>query len=329
VDSSIKTLLNESLLADLLNRYGLNPGVRLISDWHAFTFEVQKKDGTPYILRVTHDTHRTKSEIEGELKWIMFLQKQGLPVPPVIPSIEDLILEAVMADKSAFTAVLFEKLNGRPVSNADWNSTLFGQWGSLVGRLHRFSKGPFGTNIRPEWHQSDFLNVEAYIPEHLSIIKRSARELVGSIKALASTHSLAYGLMHADVYQSNFFLSGKDLQLFDFDNCEYGFLVNDIAISLYAALWKLPPNESKQVFAANFLTTFWAQYQKEFRLGAEDLQMLPLFLRLRDVVIYIVARKKLDLNNLNPTQARLLQERGDRIAAKAAVVDVEGILGAC
>jgi amicoumacin kinase len=326
MQQSIKSRLGESQLADLLDRYDLELETKLLSDWHAFTFEV-RRHGVSYILRVTDDTHRTKSEIEGELEWMIFLRANGITVPSVIPSSKGQILEVLKALDSEFTAVLFEKFDGRPVSDSDWNSSFFERWGGLVGRLHRLSTGTFRSNARPVWHRSDFLNVDAYIPGNLPKIGNAARELIASIKGHAERSSLSFGLMHADVYQANFFISGSNLQLFDFDNCEYGFLVNDVAISLYAALWKLSPSEDKQKFTIEFLSAFWKQYKQVFQLSEKDLQMLPLFLRLRDVLIYIVARKKLDLNNLTPVQAQLLHERGERIASKMPIVDVKDILG--
>jgi hypothetical protein len=53
---------------------------------------------------------------------------------------------------------------------------------------------------------------------------------------------------------------------------------------------------------------------------------LPLFLQLREVLIYTVAKKMLDLNNLTPIQARLLAERGNRIRKNQPIVDLRPVL---
>ena len=327
MDSSILTLLSDRQLLDLLRRYDLEANPKLLSSWHALTFEV-KKNGTPFILRVTDSTHRTKSEIEGELAWMIFLKKNGLSVPAVFPSRSNLLAESISVNKVEFNVVCFEKLGGRRVAENDWNAPLFEKWGRLVGQLHRLSRGSLQQSRRPEWHQSDFLNVEKYIPDDEPLIKNAARELISDIKGLETDSRFARGLMHADVYQDNFFVEGNDLQLFDFDNCERGFLVNDWAISVYAALWKVPASEDRQKFAIEFFTAFRKGYEREFQLRDEEIRLLPLFLRLRDVLIYIVTRKKRDLNNLNPAQSRLLHERGARIAAKLPVIDVSGACAA-
>ncbi|MFY9984441.1 MAG: hypothetical protein WAK31_06755 [Chthoniobacterales bacterium] len=47
----------------------------------------------------------------------------------------------------------------------------------------------------------------------------------------------------------------------------------------------------------------------------------------REVLIYTVAKKMLDLNNLTPIQARLLAERGNRIRQNQPIVDLTAMLG--
>jgi Ser/Thr protein kinase RdoA (MazF antagonist) len=317
---AVKERLDDARLAEILSRYVLDSEHKLLSDWHAFTFEVQR-GGIPFILRISDDSHRSVADIEGELEWIEFARKGGVSAPHVIPSRYGRTTEVIDASPSQFTAVLFEKLRGRSVADADWNAGLFKRWGALVGRLHRVSTVFRPSQHRAYWWESEFLNVDAYIPDDLPEIKRAAHELIEEIK-FVPRDPFSFGLIHADVYQDNFFVLGNGLQLFDFDNCEYGFFASDVAIALYAALWRVPAEAERQDFSARFLEAFWAGYCTEYSLDGAQLEMLPLFLRLRDLLIYIVARKKLDLKNLTPIQTRLLAERGNRIAARIPIVDV-------
>jgi Ser/Thr protein kinase RdoA (MazF antagonist) len=136
-----------------------------------------------------------------------------------------------------------------------------------------------------------------------------------------------YGLIHADVYQDNFFWSNGELLLFDFDNCEYGYYISDIAIAIYAALWRLPDRADRAEFSERFLRSLLTGYREEHVLSRKEIEALPLFLQLREVLIYIVAKKMLDLNNLTPMQARLLAERGNRIRQNRPIVDLTTVLG--
>jgi Ser/Thr protein kinase RdoA (MazF antagonist) len=150
------------------------------------------------------------------------------------------------------------------------------------------------------------------------------RRIIQDVKELPSSQ-FQYGLIHADVYQENMFLADGELLLFDFDNCEYGHYISDIAIALYAALWRVPNEAERAEFSERFLRSLFAGYREEHQLSGREIEALPLFLQLREVLIYTVARKMLDLNNLTPIQARLLTERGDRIRKNQPIVDLRAV----
>lgn len=133
-------------------------------------------------------------------------------------------------------------------------------------------------------------------------------------------------MIHADVYQENLFWAKGDLLLFDFDNCEYGHYVSDIAIALYAALWRDLDQPNPAQFSERFLRALMLGYRKEHALSRTEIEALPLFLQLREVLIYTVAKKMLDANNLTPIQARLISERGNRIRKNQPIVDLGGVL---
>jgi amicoumacin kinase len=111
-----------------------------------------------------------------------------------------------------------------------------------------------------------------------------------------------------------------------FDNCEYGHYISDIAIALYAALWWVPNEADRAQFSEAFLRSLLDGYREQHYLSRRELEALPLFLQLREVLIYTVARKMLDLNNLTPVQARLLAERGSRIRQNQPIVELSPLL---
>jgi Ser/Thr protein kinase RdoA (MazF antagonist) len=53
---------------------------RLISNWHAFTFEAETPAG-PCILKITHSFHRTEDQVEAETDWMLFLVRTGRRAP--------------------------------------------------------------------------------------------------------------------------------------------------------------------------------------------------------------------------------------------------------
>ena len=134
-------------------------------------------------------------------------------------------------------------------------------------------------------------------------------------------------MIHADAYQENLFWAKGDLLLFDFDNCEYGYYVSDIAIALYAALRRDLDQPDPAQFSERFLRALLLGYREEHALSRTEIKALPLFLQLRELLIFTVAKKMLDANNLTPIQARLLAQRGDRIRKNQPIVDLTSILG--
>jgi amicoumacin kinase len=167
--------------------------------------------------------------------------------------------------------------------------------------------------------------MESYIPKTDLEIRTGAQRIIQTVKDLPLSQ-FQYGLIHADAYQDNFFWANGELLLFDFDNCEYGHYISDLAISLYAALWRVPNEADRPQFSERFLRSLLLGYREQHDLSHAEIEALPLFLQLREVLIYTVAKKMLDLENLTPIQARLLGERGNRIRQNRPIVNLSPVL---
>lgn len=90
-------VLNEAALcykADASN-------AKKLGDFENYVFEVERND-KPYILRLTHSSHRSKEELEGELKWINYLNGHGINVSLVHESINGELVEVVPVGESNF-----------------------------------------------------------------------------------------------------------------------------------------------------------------------------------------------------------------------------------
>jgi amicoumacin kinase len=316
-------LFSSEIRDECFARFGVTAG-RLISSRHAFIFDGETSAGS-CILKVTHPSHRPYSQLEAEIDWTLYLVKNGVGAPNVYWSVNSLYVERVPAGDSYFSVVSYQKLIGEPIGDELWNETLFRRWGALIGRLHRLSADYTTRKRRYTWYESDFLNLEAYVPFTDRGIRTVAERVVQSVKDLPLS-DFQYGLIHADVYQENLFWAKGELLLFDFDNCECGHYISDIAIALYAALWRQLDRPDQAQFTERFLRALLLGYRKEHALSRTEVEALPLFLQLREVLIYTVAKKMLDLNNLTPIQARLLSERGNRIRKNEPIVDLGPIL---
>jgi amicoumacin kinase len=319
----VHRLFSQIVRDECFSRFGVTSG-QLVSQRHAFIFDAETPAG-PCILKMVHPSHRPHDQLEAEIDWLLYVVGKGIAAPRVHLSVNSLHLERVPAGDSYFSAVSYEKLIGEPIGDTLWNETLFQRWGNLIGRLHRLSAEYITKKQRYTWYDSDFLNLEAYVPRTDYEIRTAAEQVIRRVKDLPLS-DFQYGLIHADVYQENLFWAKGELLLFDFDNCEYGHYISDIAIALYAALWRHFDQPDPAKFAEGFLRALLLGYREEHALSQTEIEALPLFLQLREVLIYTVAKKMLDLNNLTPIQARLLKERGNRIAKNQPIVDLTALL---
>jgi Ser/Thr protein kinase RdoA (MazF antagonist) len=319
VRPELKSLYTTTIVQQALDTFGVTES-RLLSDWHAATYGGARSDGG-CVLRLSHAAHRTGAQIEAELAWMRELIALSVAAPAPLRSVSGRYAEAI-GDDRAFTAVAFGLLRGREIGPDDWGPALFERWGELVGRLHQLTTSHRPAHARPHWHESDFLNIERYIPDAETTVKASARALLARLRA-QPTDSPHYGLIHADIYQENLrLLPDGELELYDFDNCEYGWLVSDLANALYASLWRVRDYARRPTFAAGFLEAFLRGYEREHHLPAAELARLGDFLLLRDVLIYTVGCKLLDRAHLTPLQARLQSEHRARIAEGIPIVPV-------
>ncbi len=139
-----KNFSAEAGLGEFLERFGLEAEPRLLSDWHARTYEV-RREGQPFILRVTAAAHRRAEEILGEVAWMGFLRGRGLCVPEIPASRGGREVET----EGDFSAVLFEKLTGRAVAEGDFRGG--GRWwgGCIVSGRGSSGRGGGRSGTRP------------------------------------------------------------------------------------------------------------------------------------------------------------------------------------
>ena len=151
------------------------------------------------------------------------------------------------------------------------------------------------------------LRVAHHLPEQTLVIEKS-EALIRRIAALPQTKD-GYGLIHNDLHQKNFFVEGDRMTAFDFDDATYNYLVNDIAMPLYYALWWPPiPVVDRDEYAKRFMGNFMNGYAKENTIGAEWLRHMHDFMLLRHVILHVIFNVILDKNNLNERQQQMLHK---------------------
>lgn len=287
----IKKAYSTEILNQALERFELDtgPAPQNLKGFESYVFACHHQ-GQERVLKLYHRAHRKAEQIEAEWQWVKDLKAMGIGVPQVYPSAQGRIVEML---SQGFYAVLSEKLPGRELKKEDKNTAYYQRLGDLLGRLHLASESLKTPTQRPQWSESPLLDLARWIPEEETEIREAGFRTLQQLRALPQSPE-NYGLIHGDIHSGNLLLDGKQLWLFDFDDCEYHWFANDIAVALYYLLppMKLGLNDAAFAAAAQqALRALLPAYRAHRELSPQSLQQLPLFLRLREVVLYALVHR--------------------------------------
>ncbi|MBU5352071.1 phosphotransferase [Paenibacillus barcinonensis] len=327
MEFNMKRLMNDHILSEAVSRFGIDPGdISFIGGFQNFVYEYVKKDRS-YILRLSHSSHRSFSAICGELEWVKYLHDQGLSVSKAIASAQNNLAEVLHLEDSYFTISSFEKAPGQKIFYPECmnNDMLSEKCGEITGQLHQLSRTykPSREAIkRHDWTRNSYLTaINKYIPADQARVFESAERLMRKIDALKKDDS--YGLIHGDINVGNFFLDENRITLFDFDECQYSWYIEDIAIQIFYMVYVVLNDsiQERNMQARRFLKHFIKGYERYEKLSEASLQQLRLFLRLREYIVYIGMYRSFDFANLDDWTETYLTESRDRLEQGIAIVE--------
>jgi Ser/Thr protein kinase RdoA (MazF antagonist) len=137
-----------------------------------------------------------------------------------------------------------------------------------------------------------------------------------------------YGLIHNDLHQMNFFYNPAAagvncLTIIDFDVCAYNWFFSDIAIAAYhaAANGSQTSLAERQVLTDIFLNPFLQGYRLENTLDESWLEHLPLFMKYREILLYIALINSWpEEERLEPSNKRWLAEKRIRTLKNEPII---------
>ncbi|MGG0845272.1 phosphotransferase enzyme family protein [Peribacillus simplex] len=326
MEASVERIFSYELVGKAGHFFQVSSGSPVkLGDAENYVFEVYR-NGTPYILRMTHQSHRTKGQVLAELKWIEHLQNNGSEIPKVIPSTGNNLVEIVNGlDGTDFYCCLFEKAPGvrMKVTDENFDEHLFFEWGRTIGQLHKKTKSykPETEYKRLDWHEEELLNAELYQSDVPEQVKHQQELIMKKLNALP-VHQDNFGLIHSDIHNGNFHFHEGKIHVFDFDDCSYHWFASDLAIPLYYLIWSLEREGVKELdeYAAKFMREFIKGYETENKLERADYEAIPLFLKLRDLTLYNFFHKKYDLNSGDSQLYKTVQKIERRIMESRPIV---------
>ncbi|MFC5602821.1 phosphotransferase enzyme family protein [Sporosarcina koreensis] len=254
------------------------------------------------VARLSSRSDRTLEDIETELDWIAALDGAGVRVakPMSIQGYEQII--ELETEESTYWLVFFQHTEGRPVDVSDvneWNEELFHEWGSQIACMHSADTNRIARPV--------YLEVGAAkpMPDWL----KSRHEQLFNQMVKWERRPDTFGLVHNDLHQGNFHLNENGLVFFDFDDCTYHFYAQDLAVSLYHALWTGTAfNPDSESFPVDFLTAFLKGYAKIRRLTLDMYDQLLICLQMREVYLYALFVSEWNEDEMMDWQFDKLQE---------------------
>lgn len=287
--------------------------------------------GENYILRFTPSEHRSLNMVRGELEWLLYLHEHGVSVSIPVASSEGNLAEFIGHRDCGFTVTSFVKAGGESVPYPDClhDAELYYKCGVAVGRLHAVSKSYVPSTAviqRKDWRHNFYLtNIRQFVPQDQVQVFGAWLDVIRRLEDLP-VDPQSFGLTHGDVHVGNFTVDESDVILFDFDEAQYSWFINDIVTQMYYLVYVYGGDNGKELResqAKRFLEHFKKGYDEEHIIDDYWISQIPLFLRLREIIVYVgMYKNQPDISELNQWGKDFMAEAKVRIENGVPIVDI-------
>jgi len=281
----------EPLVTDVLRQFGFGSAsaIRLLSFSENAVYRVDMTDGDPIVIRLHSLGYHTKQEIESELAWIEAVRNESEVVTaPVLrtPSGESVVSAQAEGLDSRY-AVVFGYLGGREPVAGNWISD-FRLLGRTTALLHQHAlkwqppsyftrfRWDLGGAVSANAHWGRWQNGPALNHEMVVTIDRAVELMTRRLQNFGQLEN-RFGLIHADFRLANVLMDDETVQVIDFDDCGFGWLLYDLAGALTF-------NEDDPMVPA--LIENWLKGYREVRpLSGADEAEIPSFILMRRLTL--------------------------------------------
>jgi Ser/Thr protein kinase RdoA (MazF antagonist) len=274
---------------------------------HVYSFI---ESGHRRYLRLTSSEERTKSQIEAELDFIIYLRRGGVnTVPPIASAAGRFIEEIPFENSSLRFACVFEEAEGERFSYDSTTSQRehFKLRGNTLAGIHALSKAyvPSGKSRRFDWEEDRLLlGAEKFLPRSEKVVWRAYDELRERLHGYPKSGQ-TYGLIHGDFGETNYRYRGHQLHIFDFDDACYHWFIYDLAVTIYPHGWR---REGLQLL--DWLVEGYSEHMP-LDVTRRDVTM---FCQWRLLYMFLVYARKWGFENLTQEQARWFERKRENLA---------------
>jgi amicoumacin kinase len=297
VEKHIRDCFNETILAEAAQLFGISlKEVKAVGGFENYIYGYQK-NGIDYILRIGHSDHRSLEMVEAELDFVNYLanNKSNVSVPCL--SINKRLVEVVdCEDGSYFTITSYYKSQGSHMKRDMLTDQFLINYGKTIGRFHHLTKDyKPGLHKRFNWDDDLLIKeAQAYLPVDELFVVEKLESIIKEINLIPRNRD-NFGLIHTDIHMGNFFVSNNELTVFDFDDCAYQYFISDIAIALFYYIMSYKDEEERNNKAKHFMNYLMKGYQMDNSIDEASFKTIHLFLKLRELILYIVIYRSCDI----------------------------------
>ncbi len=230
-----------------------------------------------FILRVYSLNWRTQEEIEEELKLLLELKENNIPVSYPLPDKKNNHIQTLNAPEGERFAVLFTYAKGEKAHNIAAEGHF--QIGAIMARLHQVT---INQKLKRTTYSSGVILIDPLkqVEKFLSsdsqemAFMRSAQKYLLQEFSNANTSEIRQGIVHLDIWFDNLNITGNnEVTIFDFDFCGNGWLCLDISYYILQ-LHNIEKYEAKEYQPK--IDSFINGYESVTKISGEEKRLIPL-----------------------------------------------------
>ncbi len=274
------------------------------------------------VIRITHESHRSREQLLGELEFLTFLAEHDAPVARPVRLSNGEWLETI----APFHICQFERAPGTPAHDEPYSRSVIKEWGRCIGQFHRLATDFEPEHVRGDWSMDENHGFNTRIPEEQSLVRDKASQLMARLMNLPKEISV-YGLIHSDAHSGNYLHDNGRLTFFDFDDCLhtwYGYDVATILLGVSLQPWVDASDAAMVDAVKHFLPVFLDGYANEYPVEKLMWDQMHDFLKLREFSLYGVIHAHMDPDNLQDWfPKKFMQGRQRRLQLDIPYLDMD------
>lgn len=292
----------------VLEEWQLAPaGVEFVHVMENVTFRAER-GGRKYVLRFHRPGYNTHTEMVSERMWLRALAAAGLNVPEGVPTPDGREFVAAEVDGEERLVGVARWVEGEPLDrilartdDVEQIERYFEAIGRLAAEVHNASSNwtPPPHFTRRGWDAEGLVGESPLWGRFWEVPDFSAGECRTLARARThirerlveyGTDGQTYGIIHADLHPGNVLVDGAHTRLIDFDDAGFGWHVHELAVALFN-------NQASPHFGA-MREALIRGYRSRRELADEDLELLPLFLLMRNLMVIGWMEQRPELRSL-------------------------------